>query len=64
MIWTRVSIGAAAIVSALLTALMVQTLTVDPATLAGASDQVSVTTAVRALAAALVDLFRWLLRYL
>ena len=67
MILTRVSIGVAgtaAIVSAVLATLTIWLLMTDPTTMAAAVDRGTVAPIVRALAAALVDVFRWLLRYL
>jgi hypothetical protein len=67
MTLTRVSIGvagAAAIVSALLVTLTMWVLMTDPTTMAAVVDRGTVAPIVRALADALVDVFRWLLRYL
>ena len=64
---TRMSIGVAggaAIVSALLATLTIWLLMTDPATLAAAFDRGTPTPILRALATALVDVFRSLLRYL
>ena len=67
MFWTRVSIGVAgtaAIVSALLATATIWLLMTDPTTMAAAIDRRTVAPIARALAAALVDVFQVLLRYL
>lgn len=67
MAWTRVGrgvAGAAAIVSALLTALTSWLLLTEPITLAAAVDRGTVAAMVRVLVTALVDVGRLLLRYL
>ena len=67
MVLTRVSIGVAgtaAIVSALLATLTIWLLMTDPTTMAAAIDRGTVAPIARALGAALVDVFHWLLRYL
>lgn len=67
MTWTRMSIsltGAAAVLSTLMATSTIWLMLTNPATLASALNQGTVTPVVRELASALIAVFRGLLTYL